>query len=725
MNRTKAAEEVGQVLEKEVKALRARVRELERERGDESRQKWPMLSLHAIESLRDMVFWVRPDMTFEYVNESACRVLEYSRVELMRMTVADFDQHMGPEKWGPHWERLRREGYVKMEAVQRTKSGRLIPVEIMATFLTIDGQELSCAVVREISDRRKAEEALRESEARFRALFLNMAEGVALHRIVYDERGAAVNYEILDVNPKYEEILGVKREDVVGRTGTEVYGTSDPPYLTEFSSVASTGVPYVFETYFAPLDKHFQISTVSSGTGYFSTIFFDISTHKRMERALRERLLALTQPIGHAGTVRFSDYFNPDEIQSLQDAMARACFVSAVLIQPDGTLATRMSLPGRDAGVPLAWKKREHLAPGEVWPHERPLPVPNLKEPVFREEADGEPGDAAVGFWMEERHLATWLISAGVRRNGKQKGEGTDALQAAAQLFFLTAQRLALPALQNRQQAGMILQLEKTEERIRKLNIEWMGKNVELENILHVASHDLRSPLVNIIGFSEQIRKAAADVATTCRGLPLDESRARHLRDLLEERIPRSLTFIHAGATRMDQLIGGLLKFSRLGRMQMHLETVCTRRLVDQILQSMAFSLQKIGAVVQVDHLPDCYGDIGQLGQVFSNLIDNAIKYRHPQRTLRIRLFGRVEGQMITFGVEDNGIGIKAEHQPRVWELFHRLRPNDEVKGEGMGLTLVKRIVDRHRGRVFVESDGANGSTFFFMLPLTQEVAND
>ncbi|HNV70017.1 MAG TPA: PAS domain S-box protein [Candidatus Ozemobacteraceae bacterium] len=711
-------------LEREIESLRTRVKELEQEHHEVSRQTWSSLSLHAIESLHDMVFWTRPDMTIEYVNESACRVLEYSRVELLRMTVSDLDPNIHPERWGPYWERLRQDGFIRLETTQRTKSGRLIPVEVLATFLTIEGQELSCTVIREIADRRKAEDDLRASEARFRTLFLNMAEGVALHRIVHDDRGAMVNYEILDVNPRYEEILGIKRADVIGRTGTEVYGTTQPPYLSEFGSVAMTGVPYVFETYFAPFDKHFQISVVSPGKGFFCTIFFDVSSHKRLEQELRDRLLALTQPVGTVGTLRFEDLFGVEDLQSLQDSLALSCGVTAVLTQPDGTLITRVSLPSGENALPVERREVRELRPGDVWKTDPALPVPNLKEPVLRPEGGTEPKEAAVGFWVEERLLATWFLFPGSRR-GLRNRQAVERLNSAARAFFLVAQRLSQLALQNRQQVGAILQLEKTEERIRRLNVEWMGKNAELENVVHAAANDLHGPLMNVRGFTEQIRKTAGEAVAESQTVPVDKQRMRHLNELLEERIPRSIAFIHTDVNKMETLIGGLLRFSQLGWVRIHLERLDARKLVEQVLQSMSATIQGVRASVQIENLPDCHADAEQMREVFSIFFENAVKYRHGYRPLKIRVFGRVEGQMTTFGVEDNGLGIKPEQQPRVWDFFQRLRQRDESRGDGMGLTLVRRIIDRHHGSVFVESDGANGSTFYFKIPLVQETVHD
>ncbi len=142
-------------------------------------------------------------------------------------------------------------------------------------------------VGRDITASKCVEETLRDSAARFRALFVGMTEGIALHQVVYDEAGKPINYVILDVNPQFEAILSVARADVVGKLATEVYGVPQAPYLNEYAAVAITGESSYFETYFPPMDRHFFISVSSLGEGRFATLFIDITERRRVETKLR------------------------------------------------------------------------------------------------------------------------------------------------------------------------------------------------------------------------------------------------------------------------------------------------------------------------------------------------------------------------------------------------------------------------------------------------------
>ncbi len=151
-----------------------------------------------------------------------------------------------------------------------------------------DGLIICFGCISEIAERERAEEALRQSEDKYRTLYNNMQEGVALHELVCDEMGQAVEYRIVDVNPKFESILNITRDRIINKLSTEAYGTSLPPYLSEYSAVVRSGNPQHFETFFPPWNKYFEISVSPWGQNGFATIFSDITEKKCAEEALRE-----------------------------------------------------------------------------------------------------------------------------------------------------------------------------------------------------------------------------------------------------------------------------------------------------------------------------------------------------------------------------------------------------------------------------------------------------
>ena len=142
----------------------------------------------------------------------------------------------------------------------------------------------------DITGRKVAEDALRKSEEKYRILFTRMVEGSALHEIIYDPSGNPVDYRILDVNPAFESIVGIRREEIIGKTSRQAYGVDIPPYFDIYARVATTGQPEWFEVYFAPMKKHFAISAYSTQKGRFASIFEDITGRKEAEE-LREHLI--------------------------------------------------------------------------------------------------------------------------------------------------------------------------------------------------------------------------------------------------------------------------------------------------------------------------------------------------------------------------------------------------------------------------------------------------
>jgi signal transduction histidine kinase len=240
-------------------------------------------------------------------------------------------------------------------------------------------------------------------------------------------------------------------------------------------------------------------------------------------------------------------------------------------------------------------------------------------------------------------------------------------------------------------------------------------KNRELENLVYVTSHDLRSPILNIQGFSRRIETNCTELTQLLAAEQVDRGA---LAALVTGPLPRSLSFILTSVEKMDQLIGGLLRLSRLGRAGLRLEKLEINAMFGEIMQALAFPIQTAGAVVELGALPACRGDAGLVNQLFTNLLDNALKYRDPARPLCVTVSGRTEPHRAVYCVADNGVGIAPEHQEKIWEMFFRADPAGPAGGEGLGLNLVHRIVERHQGEIWVESTVGAGSRFFVALPL-------
>ncbi len=254
------------------------------------------------------------------------------------------------------------------------------------------------------------------------------------------------------------------------------------------------------------------------------------------------------------------------------------------------------------------------------------------------------------------------------------------------------------------------------EEDLQRFASDLAEKNKELETIVYTVSHDLRSPLVNVQGFSKQLVRACDRIQLAVANARDGQVPADELKQPVAEAIPQALRFISAGVNKMEMLLAGLLRYSRLGRVALNIAPIGMDPLLATILAAIRFQLDEAGAAIEVDRLPDCLGDSGQISQVFTNLIDNALKYREPSRPLRVRITGRIEAGTAFYDVADNGIGIPEAHQPKIFEIFHRLNP-EASPGEGLGLTIAQRVLERQHGRIWVESAEGVGSTFHVSLP--------
>ncbi|MFA7061850.1 MAG: ATP-binding protein [Pedobacter sp.] len=247
------------------------------------------------------------------------------------------------------------------------------------------------------------------------------------------------------------------------------------------------------------------------------------------------------------------------------------------------------------------------------------------------------------------------------------------------------------------------------------LMLELKQKNKELEGIVYVASHDLRSPLVNVQGFSRKLVKNCAELDRILSGLDLDVATRMLLEPILRGNIPKSLGFITGSIEKIDSLLSALVRLSRLGRAALCFDNLDMQDIMAKIVDSMTYQIEASGARIELGPLGACFADREQVIQVFSNLLDNAIKYRSPERPLLVRVFREEFAEGVRYCVEDNGIGIPHDHQDKIWEIFQRLNPGDS-EGDGLGLTLVRRIIDRLGGSIWVESEPGQGSRFYVVF---------
>ncbi len=228
-------------------------------------------------------------------------------------------------------------------------------------------------------------------------------------------------------------------------------------------------------------------------------------------------------------------------------------------------------------------------------------------------------------------------------------------------------------------------------------------KNTELDQFVYVASHDLQEPVRKLISFSQLLEQ---DVGAE-----------------LNEQAASDLHYIKDAAQRMQVLIYDLLALSRAGRAAMQREWVDLNECVDQALESLSLRVEETRAEIVRAPLPLVYGNRSTLTQLYHNLLGNALKFTRCDRPV-IELTAEGNGESLTFGVRDNGIGVEPEYCEQIFAPFCRLHGRDEYEGSGIGLAICRTIVERHEGRIWLESPPHGGSHFRFTLPAPQH-AND
>ena len=243
-----------------------------------------------------------------------------------------------------------------------------------------------------------------------------------------------------------------------------------------------------------------------------------------------------------------------------------------------------------------------------------------------------------------------------------------------------------------------VTRLRESERAIASYMDDLRRSNEELQRFAYVASHDLQEPLRSIISFSQLLE--------------------RRYKGTLDADADEFIGFIVDGGLRMQQLIQDLLQLSRVETTAAPLAPTDAGEVVADALRLLETPIREAGATVEVGALPTVMADAAQLGQVFSNLVGNAIKYRREGVPPVVRVSAEREGRSWRFSVADNGIGIEAEYFDRIFVIFQRLHTRDEYPGTGIGLAVVRRIVERHGGRTRVESSPGEGSTFSFTLPV-------
>jgi signal transduction histidine kinase len=225
---------------------------------------------------------------------------------------------------------------------------------------------------------------------------------------------------------------------------------------------------------------------------------------------------------------------------------------------------------------------------------------------------------------------------------------------------------------------------------------ELKRSNAELQQFAYVASHDLQEPLRMVMSYLALLNKKYANE--------------------LDPKAKEYIAFVNTGAERMRQLVNDLLQYSRIDTQGKELAPVDLNKVVEVVMNDLHVAINEANAEVVVGPLPTVMADESQMKQVLTNLISNAVKFRSSEPPI-VEVRALNHGDVFVFAVKDNGIGIDPKYYDNLFKMFQRLHTKDEYPGTGIGLAISKKIVERHGGRIWVESELGKGATFYFSIP--------
>jgi len=241
-------------------------------------------------------------------------------------------------------------------------------------------------------------------------------------------------------------------------------------------------------------------------------------------------------------------------------------------------------------------------------------------------------------------------------------------------------------------------------------------KNREMQSIVFVASHDLRSPLRNVQGFASMLGENVNKLKKLTENISAGNSGAQNTINEIGKEMEFSLEFIQSGVVKIDDLLNGLLVVLRMGSAPLSIQDLDLNEVVKSSLVAMKFEFMEAGAEVIAHDLPIVRGDRDILGRVFSNLLENALKYSSPTRQLAIEISSELKEDTVMIQVRDNGIGMAGDYQQRIFDFFYQMDPANS-EGQGIGLYIVRTALALINGEISVTSQPDKGSVFTINLP--------
>jgi len=603
------------------------------------------------------------DRRFLRVNRRLCEILGYPQDELLRLTGRQISHPDDLDVINAQRPRLYAGEIdsVRVEKRYLRKDGSIVWVSFtMVVERDAAGKpQYEIAFFDDITARKQAEAALRESEERFRSVVDSANDGI----LVYDKQ-----LNVIAGNLAAERILGLPLANIIGAAG----------FTSLLPCVHADGSPIL------PDERPTRL-TVKSGkplTGQIVGIYrADGSMNWVSVNTGFLRRPGDTDWYGVVSTIGDITKQRHAEIAlSASEALYRQTFELATAGIAHVDLSGRFMKVNRRLCEILGYGEQELIG----------RPVKEISHPEDRNLTDSQRMRVRSGEKPSVRFEKRYIRKSGaivwVDLSVALACDASGVPQYEIALFDDITER------------------KKAEAALREAHEELKRSNAELEQFAYVASHDLQEPLRMVSSYTQLLM--------------------RRYGDKFDGDAKDFTAFIVDGATRMKQLIEDLLAYSRVGTRDRNFKPVEAESSLKRALTNLRAAIQDSGATVTQDKLPTIHCDEVQLAQLFQNLIGNALKFRKPDVAPAVHVGAAEQGAEWEFMVRDNGIGIEPQYFERIFMVFQRLHDKGEYPGTGIGLAIVKKVVERHGGRIWVQSQPGAGTTFHFTMPKERKAAN-
>ena len=456
-------------------------------------------------------------------------------------------------------------------------------------------------------------------------------------------------------NKEAEKILFKKKKDILFKNLWDEYQEAIPlKFYEEYHKAMKTQKTVEFEEYFPPLDKWFEVSAYPAEKG-LSVYFKDITLRKTAD----------------------------DRIKASNERFEKAALATNDAIWDWDLIANKVTRAG--SGFENMFGYKAEIASNEpnFWEnHIHPKDVKKTVKAQDKALKDKECNFLKLSYRFKRKSgdYAHVIDKGYIERN--EQGKAIRMIGATTDVT---------------ERKNYEKSLLEVNEKLQKQTHDLQVSNAELEQFAYVASHDLQEPLRMVSSFLTQLEKKYGNQ--------------------LDEKAHQYIDFAVDGAKRMRQIILDLLDYSKIGKSEEENTEVDLNEVVHEVCLLQRKNIEELGANIEFKNLPSVYGHPSPLIQIFSNLISNSLKYRHPEIPPKVIIKAKELKKEWKFAVKDNGIGIEKEYYERIFNIFQRLHNKNEYSGTGMGLAIVKKIIEHLNGEIWLESEAGKGSTFYFTIP--------